>query len=154
MMINISSPSVIKIIFELPLVQEIVALSAKTLKLSSLVNLTISTLQVILCHSQVIVNWTSGIPNDILGEEDSKLLPFLERTIEMRWILQHIDLVVISRVFFEFINQLLRQVWVLWSCWGSVRWLCLWVNWDLFSLCWGLCERFTSSDWALCFLRA
>jgi len=107
MVVNISSPSVIKIIFELPLVQEIVALSAKALELSSLINLTISTLQVILCYSQVIVNWSSGIPNDILGEKDSELFPFLERAIKMCRILQHIDLVVIGRVFFEFINQLL-----------------------------------------------
>ena len=135
-MVDISSPSVVEIIFELPLVQEIVALSAKTLELSSLVNLTISTLQVVLRYSQVIVNWTSVIPNDILSEKDSKLLPLLECAIEMRRILQHIDLVVISRVFFEFIHQLLGQVRILRSCWGSVRWLCLWENWDLLPLCW------------------
>ena len=126
----------IQIIFELTLVKEIVALSTKTLHLTSLVNLSKSTLQIVLRHSQVIVNWSSGIPNDILRKEDSQLLPFLEGAIEVQWIFQHIDLIVIRWVLFEFLNQLLGQVWIHRSSWCclSVHWLCLRENWDLLPL--------------------
>ena len=151
-MINVSSPSVIKIIFELPLVKEIVALSAKALELSSFVNLAIPTFQIVLGNSQVIVNRSCGIPDNVLGIENSKLLPLFEGALKMCWVLEHINFVVVRWLLFELIHQLLGQIWVLRSC---LYWFNFWVHWDGFPVRWRLGERLPSSYWALvCLLRA
>jgi hypothetical protein len=47
----------IQIVFELSLIDKVIALSAKSLKLSGFVDLAESTLKVILRHSKMVVDW-------------------------------------------------------------------------------------------------
>ena len=60
-MINVSTPSVVEIILELSLVNKVVDLSAEALKLPCLVNLAESTLEVVLRHSQMVVDGATRI---------------------------------------------------------------------------------------------
>ena len=74
---NISAPAVINVIFELPLINQVMAFSTQTLHSSILVNLSESTLAVIFTDFQLEVDWAMvwGVSNDVLGVERTKLMP-------------------------------------------------------------------------------
>lgn len=81
---NISAPAMINIIFELALVNKVMALSAESLQSAVLVHLTESALGVVLADSQVVVHramiWC--VPHDVLCVEHSKLTPLLNALAE------------------------------------------------------------------------
>ena len=76
---NISAPTVIDVVFELPLINKVEAFPAETLQSPVLVDLSESALAVILADSQVAVDWAMvwGVSHDVLGVEHTKLLPSL-----------------------------------------------------------------------------
>lgn len=72
-MTYVATPSMIDIVFELPLVNEIVTLSSQALHTSVLINLSECRLRVVLADSQVVIDWAVRwrIPDYVLSEQYS-----------------------------------------------------------------------------------
>jgi len=110
---DVPAPSMVNVVLELALVDEVMAFSTQTLHATIFVNLAKGTLGVVLADPQVVVNRavTRGIPNDVFSVQNSQLLPLLQALGEALPIMQcRNQSRIVLGLRLELINQFLRQV--------------------------------------------
>jgi len=90
----------------------------------------------------MIVNRSGRIPNDIISEQNSQFLPFLDIHRNMVWVRKSVNHVVIDWHFREFICQNIWQIWVSWGSWLRSCFLSHW--WRVIRLI------FSLSKWRSC----
>jgi hypothetical protein len=111
---DVSTPTMIEVVFELSLIDEVLTLSTNTLEPSVPINLPHSTLGVILTDSQVVVDWTMvrSVSHDIFGMENTELLPLFKTKGKCFSIVQSGNLTGEILWFrLEFIDQFLGEIW-------------------------------------------
>ena len=75
-LIDVPSPAMVHIIFELSFINEIMTLPSDTLQFSISVDLSESWMNIVLTNSHVIVGWKAWVFYDVIYMEQTKLFPF------------------------------------------------------------------------------
>ena len=67
-MVDVSSPSVINVVFKLTLIDEVIYLTSNSLKLTVFIDLAERALDVVFADSEMVVDWSRAILDNILGK--------------------------------------------------------------------------------------
>ena len=110
---DVPAPSMVNIVLELTLVDEVVAFSTQALHATIFVDLAKGALGVVLTDPQVEIDWAVSrrISNDVFRVQDSQLLPLLQALGKGFPIVQCGNQSrIVLWLCFELINQFLGQV--------------------------------------------